>query len=182
MAQHDTPDGAVHWLDVLQASPWLCSSCHASPFGCVCVAMQALQMHSLLKLQHSFCMCCHEKLHRHLPCHASTIGCSCHAGTSDAQPAEAAAGPSAEAAAQPAEESAPEEDAIDPEFLAALPPEIQAEVLEQQRRERRMRQRQRQQQQQAAAAAAQVLHCVSHKLMVTNLHAGQCCRFMHLCC
>ena len=31
-------------------------------------------------------------------------------------------------------------DGIDPEFIAALPPELQAEVLEQQRRERRLRQ------------------------------------------
>jgi len=76
-----------------------------------------------------------------------------HTGNAEAQPAEAAAGPSATSQAAPAEE---EGDSIDPEFLAALPPEIQAEVLEQQRRERRMRERQRQQQQQAAAAAAQV--------------------------
>ena len=74
-------------------------------------------------------------------------------GEAAAQAAEATAGPSAVAVAAPAAEE--EGDSIDPEFLAALPPEIQAEVLEQQRRERRMRERQRQQQQ-AAAAAAQV--------------------------
>ena len=78
------------------------------------------------------------------------------AGDAEAQPVPAAAGPSADSTNQavPVEE---EGDSIDPEFLAALPPEIQAEVLEQQRRERRMRERQRlQQQQQQAAAAAQV--------------------------
>ena len=75
-----------------------------------------------------------------------------YAGSAEAQPTEAAAGPSAAPAAAPAAEE--EGDSIDPEFLAALPPEIQAEVLEQQRRERRMRERQRQQQQAAAAAAA----------------------------
>ena len=85
----------------------------------------------------------------------------CCTGNAEAQAGESGAGPSSSntnqaapsAAAAAAEE---EEDNIDPEFLAALPPEIQAEVLEQQRRERRMRQRQRQQQEAAAAAAAQV--------------------------
>ncbi|KAL0033594.1 hypothetical protein WJX79_006288 [Trebouxia sp. C0005] len=80
-------------------------------------------------------------------------------GEAAAPAAEAAAGPSADTAAAAAAAAAPapedEGDSIDPEFLAALPPEIQAEVLEQQRRERRMRERQRQQQQAAAAAAAQ---------------------------
>ncbi|DBB00800.1 TPA: hypothetical protein ACH3X1_000730 [Trebouxia sp. C0004] len=75
-------------------------------------------------------------------------------GEAAAQAAEASAGPSAEAAAVAAAPAVEDEgDSIDPEFLAALPPEIQAEVLEQQRRERRMRERQRQQQQAAAAAA-----------------------------
>jgi len=77
-------------------------------------------------------------------------------GEAAGQASEAVAGPSTNAAAAAAAPAAEEEgDSIDPEFLAALPPEIQAEVLEQQRRERRMRERQRQQQQ-AAAAAAQV--------------------------
>jgi hypothetical protein len=34
---------------------------------------------------------------------------------------------------------ADEMDGIDPEFIAALPPDLQAEVLEQQRRDRRLR-------------------------------------------
>ena len=73
------------------------------------------------------------------------------------------AAPSAAAAAEE------EEDNIDPEFLAALPPEIQAEVLEQQRRERRMRQRQRQQQEAAAAAAAQVSGTHTVRLLVVQI-------------
>ena len=55
-----------------------------------------------------------------------------HAGT--AAPAEAAPPPG------PSEEAPDEFEGIDPEFIAALPPDIQAEVLEQQRRERRRRQ------------------------------------------
>lgn len=51
-----------------------------------------------------------------------------------------------------AEQEEDELEGIDPEFIAALPPELQAEVLEQQRRERRARQaaarRSEQQQQQ----------------------------------
>ena len=79
----------------------------------------------------------------------------CAEGQPAGEAAPAAGTSGAVAAAQPA---APEDegDNIDPEFLAALPPEIQAEVLEQQRRERRIRERQRLQQQQAVAAAAQV--------------------------
>ena len=50
-------------------------------------------------------------------------------------PAGAAAAP-----AEPARQENDEMDGIDPEFIAALPPELQAEVLEQQRRERRLRQ------------------------------------------
>ena len=94
--------------------------------------------------------------------------------TAEGQPAgdaAPAAGTSADAAAQQALAPEEEGDSIDPEFLAALPPEIQAEVLEQQRRERRIRERQRQHQQQAAAAAAQVhllrispgLQCCAHR-------------------
>ena len=109
-------------------------------------------------------------------------------GEAAAQAAEAAAGPSADTAdaAAAAAAPAPEEagDSIDPEFLAALPPEIQAEVLEQQRRERRMRERQRQQQQ-AAAAAAQVSikpcmqRCVSHKLLHHQLVVSVCMAPLH---
>jgi len=108
-------------------------------------------------------------------------------GEAAAQAAETAAGPSADTAdAAAAAAPAPEEegDSIDPEFLAALPPEIQAEVLEQQRRERRMRERQRQQQQ-AAAAAAQVSikpcmqRCVSHKLLHHQLVVSVCMAPLH---
>ena len=69
-----------------------------------------------------------------------------HSGSS--APADPPAGPSGEG---PADEF----EGIDPEFIAALPPDIQAEVLEQQRRERRRRQAAAQQAaaQQAAAAA-----------------------------
>ena len=77
-------------------------------------------------------------------------------GNAEAQAGEGTAGPSSSNTNQAAPAAEEEGDNIDPEFLAALPPEIQAEVLEQQRRERRMRQRQRQQQEAAAAAAAQV--------------------------
>lgn len=45
-------------------------------------------------------------------------------------------GPSGEGAQ---EQVADEMDGIDPEFIAALPPDLQAEVLEQQRRDRRLR-------------------------------------------
>ncbi|KAK9785185.1 hypothetical protein WJX73_010540, partial [Symbiochloris irregularis] len=64
---------------------------------------------------------------------------------------EAPAGPS-----QPAEAVADEMEGIDPEFIAALPPDIQAEVLEQQRRECRRRQaaQQREAARQQAAAAS----------------------------
>ena len=87
------------------------------------------------------------------------------AGNTEAQPAEAVAGPSGSNAAPVAPAAEEEGDSIDPEFLAALPPEIQAEVLEQQRRERRMRQRQRQQQEAAAAAAAAPVRILSNKTM-----------------
>ncbi|GAX74557.1 hypothetical protein CEUSTIGMA_g2006.t1, partial [Chlamydomonas eustigma] len=49
-----------------------------------------------------------------------------------------------------------EEEGLDPEFLAALPPEIQEELMQQQQAERRRRQRQRQ----AAAAAAAAVTAV----------------------
>ena len=69
--------------------------------------------------------------------------------------AGAAQEPGATSQQQP--ESQPEEppdemEGIDPEFIAALPPDIQAEVLEQQRRERRRRQAEQQR-----AAAARVM-------------------------
>ena len=101
-------------------------------------------------------------------------------GEAAAQATEAAAGPSADAAAAAAAAPAAEEegDSIDPEFLAALPPEIQAEVLEQQRRERRMRERQRQQQQ-AAAAAAQV--SISPCTQRHVLHKLLCCTTNRSC-
>ncbi|KAK9833876.1 hypothetical protein WJX74_008569 [Apatococcus lobatus] len=87
----------------------------------------------------------------------------------ESQPeSEAAAAPSAaphgdgqqpSTAAQPAAPAQPEQppdemDGIDPEFIAALPPDIQAEVLEQQRRERRRRAAERQRAAAAQAAAA----------------------------
>jgi len=53
-----------------------------------------------------------------------------------AEPAAAAAAPAAGGAGEGPEEM----EGIDPEFLAALPPDMQAEVLEQQRLERRRRQ------------------------------------------
>lgn len=89
---------------------------------------------------------------------------------------EAAPAAGTSGAAATAQPSAPEDegDNIDPEFLAALPPEIQAEVLEQQRRERRIRERQRQQQQQAAAAAAQVW------CLLVSAQSLACCSFTNL--
>ena len=91
----------------------------------------------------------------------------CCTGNAEAQAGEAGAGPSSSNTTQAAPAAAEDEgDNIDPEFLAALPPEIQAEVLEQQRRERRMRQRQRQQQEAAAAAAAQVSFMPSCNMLV----------------
>ena len=66
-----------------------------------------------------------------------------------------AAGASAPQAQAPQQE--PDEmEGIDPEFIAALPPDLQAEVLEQQRRERRIRQAARR-----AEAQQQVLTCPS---------------------
>jgi len=78
------------------------------------------------------------------------------------QPAPAAAAAGGDAAAAGGQAAAEEEgeESLDPEFLAALPPDIQQEVLAQQRMERRRRQAQRQREQaqaaqrQAAAAAA----------------------------
>ncbi|KAK9821448.1 hypothetical protein WJX81_000342 [Elliptochloris bilobata] len=77
------------------------------------------------------------------------------AGISGAEPAGAAA--EAQPAGAPAAggDGEPEEmEGIDPEFLAALPPDMQAEVLEQQRLERRRRQAALQQEARVAAAAA----------------------------
>lgn len=54
--------------------------------------------------------------------------------------APAAQGPAASSQPAAAEAVPDEMEGIDPEFIAALPPDIQAEVLEQQRRERRRRQ------------------------------------------
>ncbi len=64
------------------------------------------------------------------------------AAASGAAASGAAAGGAAGsgAAAGGAAQTEEEEDSIDPEFLAALPPDIQAEVLEQQRMQRRRRQ------------------------------------------
>lgn len=71
------------------------------------------------------------------------------------------------------EEPPDEMEGIDPEFIAALPPDIQAEVLEQQRRERRRRQAE---QQRAAAARVSPLlpvmlsaNCISD---TQTLHSG----------
>ena len=50
---------------------------------------------------------------------------------------------------------------IDPEFLAALPPDMQAEVLEQQRLDRRRRQLAAQQE---AAIAVRLTICVPYQL------------------
>ena len=103
-------------------------------------------------------------------------------GNAEAPAGEAGAGPSSSNnnQAAPSAAAAEEEgDNIDPEFLAALPPEIQAEVLEQQRRERRMRQRQRQQQEAAAAAAAQVssMHTVILLIVQTLCPSFAVCWF-----
>lgn len=72
--------------------------------------------------------------------------------TAPAAPAAPAAPPAAAPAAAMAEEE--EEEAIDPEFLAALPPDIREELLQQQRQERVRRRREAERAAGAAAAAA----------------------------
>lgn len=64
---------------------------------------------------------------------------------------EAEGGPSNDGAGPSADDQM---EGIDPEFLAALPPELQAEVLEQQRRERRLREAAARREQERAAADA----------------------------
>ena len=66
-------------------------------------------------------------------------------------------------------------DGIDPEFIAALPPDIRDEVLEQQRRERRRRQ--------AAAQreAARVRACLAYN-REGNANIGGLIRVKHPCC
>ena len=70
------------------------------------------------------------------------------ATAAEGEPPTSASGPSAQ------EGSDDEMAGIDPEFLAALPEELQAEVLEAQRRERRQRRAE------AEHAAAQVNSCL----------------------
>ena len=112
---------------------------------------------------------------------AGILGDMCVAHPGEEQPPAAAPQP-----AQPAQPEQPpdEMEGIDPEFIAALPPDIQAEVLEQQRRERRRRAAERQR-----AAAAQVHHAIMKYCQTTNAeHAKvqqnlimQCCSHRPAC-